>query len=69
MPEVDGRETRTFVNAGVIFGSIIPCVAFVVVQSKLGAELLRDVRGKAAHLISVCVKSSSGTWHGETFSA
>lgn len=51
------------------FGSRIPCLAFVVVQSKLGAELFRDVKGKAAYPISVCMKSSSGTWHGETFSA
>lgn len=35
----------------------------------LGAELSGDAGGKAALLASVCVKSSSGTWRGETFRA
>lgn len=41
MPEVDGRETRNSVNANVILKP-----GFLVVQSTLGAELLRDVRGR-----------------------
>lgn len=51
------------------FGSRVPCAAFVVVRPKLGAELFGDAGGEAAHLTSVHVKSSSGTWRGETFSA
>lgn len=61
MPEIDGKETGASVDAGVILEAASLCAALVVVQAEVGAELLRDVGGDAAHRSSVHGKSSSGS--------